>query len=220
MVNAGYKITQDKYLNDKELNKLLKYCKEKMRLDLMQGRTVWVTRNMLVQLAFESGLRSHELAQLKIKDIRIGKDDEPHLFVKRGKRGKSRDVFLNDEITKELDKYIKYKKMIGQSVEPDAPLFEGGISRNSKNGKDSKKGLHCTPVTLQISFKKSITESGINSKYSIHSARHSFATNTLYNTQNLIFTQQQLGHASLNMTSLYSGIKSSEKRKLANMVRE
>ena len=56
MVNAGYKITQDKYLNDKELHKLLKYLKEKMRLDLMQGRTSWVTRNMLVQLAFESGL--------------------------------------------------------------------------------------------------------------------------------------------------------------------
>jgi hypothetical protein len=31
---------------------------------------------------------------------------------------------------------------------------------------------------------------------------------------------QQLDHSSLNMTSLYGGIKSSEKRKLADMVRD
>ncbi|MHC4270272.1 MAG: tyrosine-type recombinase/integrase [Planctomycetota bacterium] len=208
MVNADYKITEEKYLNDKEQAKLLKFCREKAQLDLMQGRHTWVTRNMLVLLAFKSGLRSHELAQLKIKDIRIGKDDEPHLYVGNGKRGKSRDVTLADDIVKDLKKYIDYKKMIEQSIEPEAPLFAG------------RTGKHCTPVTLQISFKKAVQQSGINKKYSIHSARHSFATNTLYNTQNLIFVQQQLGHSSLNMTSLYSGIKSSEKRKLANMVRD
>jgi len=46
----------------------------------------------------------------------------------------------------------------------------------------------------------------LNSKY------RKYLKDTLYSTQNLIFTQQQPGRASRHMTSLYSGIKSSEKK--------
>ena len=137
-MKADYKITRDKFMDDKERDKLIKLCKEKAELDLMKGRITWPVRYMLVNLALYSGLRVSEIAKLKIQDLNLNKVDDPYLYVRNGKRGKSRDVYLDKELVKELRKFISYKKKtLKESIEPEAPLFAG------RNGK------HSTNTTLQ-----------------------------------------------------------------------
>lgn len=195
-------------MDDKEREKLIKFCKEKSELDLMKGRITWVVRYTLVNLALYSGLRVSEIAKLKIQDLNLDKVDDPYLYVRNGKRGKSRDVYLDKELVKELKKYISYKKKtLKESVEPEVPLFAG------RNGK------HSTTTTLQISFKKAIEEAGLNPKYSIHNARHTYGTHLYHTTQNLRYVQKQIGHSNITMTSLYADILPSENVKLANMIR-
>ncbi len=86
-MKSDYKITRDKFMDDKERDKLLKFCREKAELDLMKGRITWTVRNMLVNLVLYSGLRVSEIAKLKIKDLHLDKEvEDPYLFVRNGKR--------------------------------------------------------------------------------------------------------------------------------------
>ena len=206
---SDYKITRDKFMDEEERGKLLKFCKEKAKLDLMQGRITWPIRYMLVNLALYSGLRVSEIAELKIKDLYLDDVDDPYLNVRCGKGGKSRDVYLDTELVKELKKYISYKKKsLKEPVDSESPLFAG------------RDGKHSTTTTLKISFKKAIRDSGLKSDYSIHSARHTYCTHLYHKTQDLRFAQKQLGHSNINMTSLYADILPSENGKLANKIIE
>lgn len=56
-------------------------------------------------------------------------------------------------------------------------------------------------------FKQWAKKAGLPSHYSIHSLRHTYATN-LYKVSgyNLRLVQQQLGHSSVSTTSVYSGV--------------
>jgi len=129
--------------------------------------------------------------------------------VRKGKRGKKRDVYLDKILVKHLKSFITWKKKtMGESVEVDSPLFTG---RN--------RG-HCAVITLMKSFKRAIEESGLPLHYSIHSARHTYATFLLHATNNLRYVQKQLGHSKISMTALYADVLPSENGSLANMIRE
>jgi site-specific recombinase XerD len=208
-MKTDYKITRDKFMDDKERDKLIKFCREKAELDLMKGRITWIARNMLVNLALYSGLRVSEIAKLKIQDLNLYNVKDPYLFVRNGKRKKPRDVYLDKELVRELRRYVSYKKKtLKESVDPEAPLLAG------------RDGKHSTTTTLNISFKKAVVDAGLNPQYSIHSARHTYGTHLYHTTKNLRYVQKQLGHSNITMTSLYADILPSENGKLANMIRD
>lgn len=92
---------------------------------------------------------------------------------------------------------------MSESVEADGPLFTGC------------NGRHCAAITLMKSFKRAIEESHLPSHYSIHCARHAYATFLLHTTNNLRYVQKQLGHSKINMTILYADVLPSENGTLA-----
>ena len=143
---------------------------------------------MLVDLVLFTGLRVAEIANLTMGDIEL-KAKDPYLIVRNGKRGKKRDVYLDKELVKHLKSFFTWKKKtMGEEVENDSPLF---IGRNKR---------HCAVITLMKSFKRAIEESGLPLHYSIHSARHTYATFLLHATNNLRYVQKQLGHSKKKRT--------------------
>ena len=64
---------------------------------------------------------------------------------------------------------------------------------------------------IQQVFKKWAKKSGISSHYSIHSLRHTYATN-LYKASgyNLRLVQKQLGHSSPSITQVYADVMNSD----------
>ena len=210
-MNSEYRITRDKFLSSNEARQLLKACKEKAMVDAATGRNTWVTRYMLVHLAFNTGLRVSEIADLKIGDLFLKGTSDRYLIVRhgkgRGEGGKKRDVYLDPDIVKHIKEYIEFKKKIFQeSVTANSPLFA------------SYNGLQYTTTGLYLSFKKALVAAGISDHYSIHSARHTYATLLLAKTNNLRFVQKQLGHASLNMTALYADVLPEHNQRLANSI--
>ncbi|KAF0155723.1 MAG: hypothetical protein FD159_2024 [Syntrophaceae bacterium] len=137
----NYVITRDKFLSVKERSKLLRCCNKEAKADLSEQRTTWVNRYMLIHLALNSGLRVSEIASLKISDLHLS-GQENYLIVHCGKRGKKRDVYLDDEIVVHLKSYIEIKKTWGEPTDYDSPLFAG------------RGGNHYTTTALEISFKK------------------------------------------------------------------
>ena len=208
MKSTSYNIDREKILDHDQRSKLLKTCKDKAELDLLHGRETWIKRYMLVNLVLFTGLRVSEIANLKIGDIELNTKD-PYLIVRNGKRGKKRDVYLDKELVRHLKNFISWKKKtMCESVEMNSPLFTG---RNEG---------HCAVITLMKSFKRAIEESNLPLHYSIHNARHTYATFLLHATKNLRYVQKQLGHSKISMTALYADVLPSENGNLANMIRE
>ncbi len=90
----------------KQRNTIIKSSDEHDELDRLKGRNTWPVRRILVRLAFFTGLRVQEIANLKIKDLNFEFDD-PYIFVRRGKGGKSREVYILPELVKVLKGFIK-----------------------------------------------------------------------------------------------------------------
>ena len=206
-MDKNYEISRAKFFDTDERKTILTVSEDKANADLAKGRTTWPTRWMLVHLAFYSGLRVSEIAALTINDCKLQKTD-PYIEVRNGKRNKSRDVYIDRVLAKHIKEYIKLKKTWDQPTEPDAPLFAG------------RGGKHVTTNNLSLSFKKAVKAAGLRDELSIHSARHTYATNLLEKTGNLRYTQKQLGHSHINMTSLYADILPESNGNLANKILE
>ncbi len=209
-MKQGYKITRDKFLDIQERDLLMKSCKELAELDLMKGRRTWPVRYMVIHLALYSGLRVSEIAALTIKDLHLFNIKDCYIFVANGKGNRSRDVYLDRELVKHLKKYVDRKKKIWrESTEPDSPLFIG------------QRGKPISSCALEYNFKQALKKAGLpydKDGYSIHSARHTYATILYHKTKDLKGVQRQLGHSNITMTSLYADILPSENGKLANMI--
>ena len=202
----GYTITRDKFMSPGEVRTLLTTCESRAIVDIAKGRQTWVKRHMLVHLAVHSGLRVSEIAALKVGDLHIN-GKATCLIVQHGKGDRRREVYLDKDLVRHLKEYIKTKESAwGEPVDEAAPLFLG------------QKGQHYTTTALQLSFKKAIREAGLPERYSIHSSRHTYATILLSKTNNLRFVQKQLGHASLNMTSLYADVLPEANQTLADAI--
>lgn len=198
-IRQEYKITREKFFDTEERKAIMKDCEFRATGDERKGRTTWPQRWMLVHLAMNTGLRVSEIAALKLRDIHLDLE-QPYIKVRNGKRGKSRDVYIDKELVDHLRRWIWIDR------EPTEPLFIGSF------------GKHYTTTALHISFKKAMESAGLRSDLSIHSARHTYATLLLSRTGSLRYVQKQLGHASLNMTALYADILPEENGRLANMI--
>lgn len=204
---AAYSIGRDSFLSREERKQLLKTCRERAELDLLKGRKSWVIRYLLVDLAFYSGLRVAEIASLKIGDLYL-KPSEPYIMVWRGKGNRKREVYIDKGLCKHLKQYLQYRRQtLKESTEDTEPLFRG------------RQGNHVPPITLMKSFKRACEVSGLPARYSIHSARHTYATYLLADTGNLRYVQKQLGHSTIAMTAHYADILPEENGKLANLIK-
>jgi len=148
----------------------------------------------LIDLAFFSGLRVSEIANLKIRDRKFGRS-ENLIFVSKGKGGRKAYVMIDSRLAKHLRVFLVWKELIGEKTEPGSPLLTG-----------SKDGKPYVRQALETQFKKAIQEAGLSSHYSIHSARHTFATYLLQKTKNLRLVQKQLRHSSPSITAVYADV--------------
>ena len=132
------------------------------------------------------------------QSIRDGKSADKRsaqnsLIVRNGKGGKDRIVSFNSTLKKLISDYLDYRS----SKSPY--LFH------------SERAEQMTRFGIGRVFKKLAKLSGISNHHSIHSLRHTYATN-LYKASeyNLRLVQKQLGHSSITTTSVYSDVISKD----------
>lgn len=134
-------------------------------------------------LAFCSGLRSKEIATVKIENI----DVKNHKIKVLGKGNKERYTILPDITIKFLRLYCKY----GHITRKTGYLF---VNRNLKH--ISVKGI--TNFFLIIRGKHNLPKN-----ITFHSLRHSFATYYLMSGGSLIELKSMMGHSMFNTTQRY-----------------
>ena len=181
-------ITPDKFLTDEESKRLRKTCEEAAIIAKSKGNQLAVRNRLIIEMALGTGLRVSELANLKVEDIHIRKGQNS-LTVTNGKGGKDRVVGFNNKLKVLIQEYLDYK------------------SSNSPYLFPSERGEKMTRYGIGRVFKTMASKACLDSKHSIHTLRHTYATN-LYKASgyNLRMVQKQLGHSSITTTTVYSDV--------------
>lgn len=184
--SSKWELKPDKFMSARELKQIRTYAENQSLADLAKGRKTWVKHWMLVDLSTRSGLRVSEIRELKISDLNLGK--EPTVHVRNGKGGKARFVYIDKNLKKHLKEFIRHFEL-----EQNDYVFQ------------NKSGGQLTRQGLEKNFYGIVSKAGLR-KYSIHCARHSYATEFYRKSKNLEFLRKQLGHSRIETTTVYIGI--------------
>lgn len=175
-----YQRKEANFLKRDELHKLLKAANP--AFDLRD--------RVILEVLASTGARLAELLNFRVKDIDLNKKT---VRVINGKNDKSRLVFLTQEASEFLKRYI---------------IME--------NLKDKDKLFSITSRSVQRMVTKYCKKAGVK-RISPHSIRHSLATSLLQRGTNLRQVQALLGHNSILTTQIYTHITDGELQKAYNL---
>ena len=185
-------ITPDKFLSEEEVKRLRKACEESSIIAKSKGNQIAIRNRLIIEVALGTGLRVSELANLKVEDIHFRKGYNS-LTVWNGKGSQDRVVAFNSSLKSLIQEYLDYR------YSKSHYLFY------------SERGEQMTRFGISKVFKKMALEAGLSSHHSIHTLRHTYATN-LYKASgyNLRMVQKQLGHSNITTTTVYSDVLSKD----------
>lgn len=148
----------------------------------------------IMELLFSTGLRVSELVKLNKDQINFQRGE----FGVIGKGGKARVVFISDRASQWLRAYLDKRK------DPYKPLlirYSGAVTE--ENGGEK---MRLTPRSVERIVKKYVRISRLPVDATVHTFRHSFATDLLTNGADLRSVQEMLGHKNIATTQIYTHI--------------
>ena len=174
------------FLEAEELDRILK-------VPLVGGEDLISLRDKaILEMLFSTGLRVSELANLKIEQVNLKRDE----FTVRGKGDKPRIVFLSDSAKIWLKKYLDKRH--------DASPYMFICHDRAKSGREDSGPL--SPRSIERLVERYAHEAGITKRITPHTLRHTFATDLLMNGADIRSVQSLLGHASIITTQVYTHI--------------
>lgn len=152
-----------------------------------------------LRLIYQCGLRVGEAVRIKVTDIDAA---QLRLRIVQGKGGKDRCVPLTARMIEELRAFWKtHRNPVWLFPAPGRPWRERSEDRNAV--------LHraTTPMSVsavQNAFRLARAQAGIHPQACVHTLRHCYATHLLEEGVSLRLISQYLGHASLDVTVIYT----------------
>jgi len=145
----------------------------------------------IIYLGLNTGLRLKEITNLNIKDIDFSND---RIYIREGKGGYPRTVFLNEDTKCVMRKYLNKVRLKTNSNNAEEALF-----LKSKNGNCLDR---LSREAIEKLISRTFRKAGI-AKGSTHRLRHSFSVNLLNCGMNIVEIMRLLGHQNISTTIQY-----------------
>lgn len=151
----------------------------------------------ILELMYATGIRASETINLKISDI----DSEMALLRTIGKGNKERIIPIGESANEILKIYIDYyRSFLIKKVNNDYLFL------NNHGNKLTRQGLF--KIIKKIAISKNI-----QTDFSPHTLRHSFASHLLQNGADLVSIKDMLGHSDISSTQIYTHISNDQLKK-------
>lgn len=150
-----------------------------------QGTLIGLRNYALLTLLLNLGLRASEALALKVEQVDWASGQ---LMVVRGKGDRDRSLWLADEDRATLQRWLTVRP------KPSPYIFT------------TLKGRPLGDRQVRIFVKRYAKRKGISKDVHPHTLRHTFATDLLRATGNIVLVQKALGHASIVTTTIYTHI--------------
>jgi len=154
----------------------------------------------IFELLFSTGLRVSELAKLNHNQINLDRRE----FGVIGKGGRARIVFVSNRAAKWITMYLEKRKDI---FKPLFIRYSGKIVE--ENGGEK---MRLTVRSIERIVKKYVRAVRLPVDATVHTLRHSFATDLLINGADLRSVQEMLGHKNIATTQIYTHITNKQLR--------
>jgi len=155
---------------------------------------------LIFELLYGCGVRSQELVDLELGDLRLG---EQEMRV-RGKGGKTRILPIGDEAAAAAQRYLERGR--GLLAGPSSPAGPHGSLLLSRSGRP----LLTSDIRRMVV--KYCRLAGID-QASPHMLRHAYATHMLERGADLRAIQELLGHSSVSTTQVYTHVSGAHLRR-------
>jgi len=183
-----------KFLEREQIDRLVT-MPDTSKIDGMRDRAI-------LELLFSTGLRVSELVSLN--HIQINLDRREFGIIGKGRR--SRIVFISERAAEWLKIYLDARK------DTYKPLF----IRYSGSELEANEGekMRLTARSVERMVKKYVRIARLPVDASVHTLRHSFATDLLTNGADLRSVQEMLGHKNIATTQIYTHITNKQLREV------
>jgi integrase/recombinase XerD len=182
-VQKQYSLNDEELLTQKDFELLIKTVEE-------AGD---IRAKALFETMAYSGMRISEALQLRVDHLENGIESKVIVINNiKGKGGKYRDIYLNEDLIKSLNEYLKVRKIPFSSTPNEhKELFLGQRGPLTRKNAD-------------ILIKKYAKLAGIEvSKAHVHNLRHLFGLNLAAEGMPIEEIAQLMGHASIDVTKIY-----------------
>jgi site-specific recombinase XerD len=154
----------------------------------------------IFELLFSTGLRVSELVKLNHNQINL----ERREFGVVGKGGRARVVFVSDRAAKWVEMYLEKRK---DAFRPLFIRYSGKIIE--ENGGEK---MRLTARSIERIVKKYVRAARLPVDATVHTLRHSFATDLLTNGADIRSVQEMLGHKNIATTQIYTHVTNKQLR--------
>lgn len=183
-----------KFLERDQIERLVNAC-DTVKEEGIRDRAI-------MELLFSTGLRVSELVKLNRDNINF----ERREFGVIGKGGRARIVFISDRAAHWVSQYLGKRKDI---FKPLFIRYSGKIIEDNRGEK-----MRLTARSVERIVKKYVKAARLPVDATVHTFRHSFATDLLSNGADIRSVQEMLGHKNIATTQIYTHITNKQLREV------